>query len=145
MKGFGQFTYLGYSAVAETEGLAGFAGFVEYHDAETAASAVRNLNGFELENRGIRVDHAEPEKNSRRAANASASAAGGGGGPQSRMPMPPQAQQNQKMNLPQGTTLPPGVNATDAISQTLATIPPEQLLDIMSHMKVCFVCFIPYV
>ncbi|GAK65875.1 RNA recognition domain-containing protein [Moesziomyces antarcticus] len=49
---------------------------------------------------------------------------GAGGGP---MTLPP--------NLPAGVPLPPGVGATDAITQTLATLPPNQLLDIMSQMK----------
>lgn len=31
-------------------------GFVEYHDAETAASAVRNLNNYQLGSRYLRVD-----------------------------------------------------------------------------------------
>lgn len=31
-------------------------GFVEYHDVETAASAVRNLNNFQTGSRSIRVD-----------------------------------------------------------------------------------------
>lgn len=38
-------------------------------------------------------------------------------------------------NLPSGVPLPPGVGSTDAITQTLATLPPNQLLDIMSQMK----------
>ncbi|PWY99514.1 hypothetical protein BCV70DRAFT_119840 [Testicularia cyperi] len=38
-------------------------------------------------------------------------------------------------NLPPGVPLPPGVGSTDAITQTLATLPPNQLLDIMSQMK----------
>jgi cleavage stimulation factor subunit 2 len=38
-------------------------------------------------------------------------------------------------NLPKGQPLPPGVGATDSISQTLAALPPNQLLDIMSQMK----------
>ncbi|CDS00136.1 related to Cleavage stimulation factor [Sporisorium scitamineum] len=38
-------------------------------------------------------------------------------------------------NLPAGVPLPPGVGSTDAITQTLATLPPNQLLDIMSQMK----------
>lgn len=42
-------------------------------------------------------------------------------------PLPP--------NLPKGQALPPGVGATDSISQTLAALPPNQLLDIMSQMK----------
>lgn len=106
------------------------AGFVEYADIETAASAVRNLNGYELEGRAIRVDHAEPEKNANRR---------GGGGGAGRPPIPPPENRSlpgKLPNLPTGTSLPPGVNAADSISQTLATIPPEQLLDIMSHMKV---------
>ncbi|KAJ1026424.1 hypothetical protein NDA13_003805 [Ustilago tritici] len=49
---------------------------------------------------------------------------GAGGGP---VTLPP--------NLPTGVPLPPGVGSTDAITQTLATLPPNQLLDIMSQMK----------
>lgn len=49
---------------------------------------------------------------------------GPGGGPYT---LPP--------NLPAGVPLPAGVGSTDAITQTLATLPPNQLLDIMSQMK----------
>lgn len=38
---------------------------------------------------------------------------------------------------PTGVALPPGASATDAISETLATMPPSKLLDIMTEMKVC--------
>lgn len=38
--------------------------------------------------------------------------------------------------LPVGVPLVGGGSATDSISQTLATMPPGQLLDIMSQMKV---------
>lgn len=37
--------------------------------------------------------------------------------------------------LPTGKDLPPGVKCTDAISQTLNTLPPTQLLDVVSQMK----------
>lgn len=37
--------------------------------------------------------------------------------------------------LPSGAPLPPGVTCTDAISRTLNTLPPAQLLDILSSMK----------
>lgn len=37
--------------------------------------------------------------------------------------------------LPPGRELPPGVTCTDAISRTLNTLPPAQLLDILSSMK----------
>ncbi|XP_014678486.1 PREDICTED: cleavage stimulation factor subunit 2-like [Priapulus caudatus] len=38
-------------------------GFCEYRDQETALSAMRNLNGYELNSRTLRVDHAASEKN----------------------------------------------------------------------------------
>lgn len=37
--------------------------------------------------------------------------------------------------LPPGKELPPGVTCTDAISRTLNTLPPSQLLDILAQMK----------
>lgn len=44
--------------------------------------------------------------------------------------------------LPAGIALAGGVGAVDSISQTLATMPPGQLLDIMSQMKVSSRCWI---
>ncbi len=37
--------------------------------------------------------------------------------------------------LPLGVDLPPGLTCTDAISRTLSTLPPSQLLDVLSQMK----------
>jgi cleavage stimulation factor subunit 2 len=37
--------------------------------------------------------------------------------------------------LPQGVDLPPGLTCPDAISRTLNTLPPAQLLDVLSQMK----------
>lgn len=37
-------------------------GFCEYDDADTAASAIRNLNGFEMNGRSLRVDGAATER-----------------------------------------------------------------------------------
>jgi cleavage stimulation factor subunit 2 len=37
--------------------------------------------------------------------------------------------------LPAGKEIPPGLTCTDAISRTLNTLPPPQLLDILSQMK----------
>lgn len=39
-------------------------------------------------------------------------------------------------NVPPGVNLQAGQTATDAITQTLATLPPDQLLDIMGQIKV---------
>ena len=38
-------------------------GFCEYKDQETALSAMRNLNGYQLNGRSLRVDSAASEKN----------------------------------------------------------------------------------
>ena len=37
-------------------------GFCEYDDPDTAASAIRNLNGFEMSGRSLRVDGAATER-----------------------------------------------------------------------------------
>ena len=116
------------------------AGFVEFLDAETASSAVRNLNGVDLNGRALRVDHAEPEKTapSRRAPAQSGRPGGPPGGGPGPMGPPgiPRDRDGLPLGLPTGIPLPGGMSATDSITQTLATMPPEQLLDIMSQMKV---------
>ncbi|PIK50843.1 Cleavage stimulation factor subunit 2 [Apostichopus japonicus] len=38
-------------------------GFCEYQDEETALSAMRNLNGYDINGRALRVDYATTEKN----------------------------------------------------------------------------------
>lgn len=135
-------------------------GFAEYPDADSAASAVRNLNDHEIMGRKLRVDFSNE---------------GGAGGDDSgggrnndrdngnsnyngnnsnnnnnynnnnynnnnyNQP-PPNGTDAQSAGgalppLPPGRELPPGVTCTDAISRTLNTLPPAQLLDILSSMK----------
>lgn len=103
-------------------------GFAEYSDAETAASAVRNLNDYEIMNRKLRVDFshegaAPPDDYQPAPASAPTPAppgtGGGGGG----------------LGLPPGADLPPGLTAPDAISATLKQLPPPQLLDVIAQMK----------
>ena len=48
---------------------------------------------------------------------------------------PPQADGAALPQLPPGVDLPAGLSAPDAISKTLSTLPPPQLLDILSQMK----------
>ena len=40
-------------------------------------------------------------------------------------------------NLPQGIPVPPGTSALDMISQTLATMNPAQLVEVLAQFKVC--------
>lgn len=48
---------------------------------------------------------------------------------------PPQPNTSTLPPLPIGVDLPPGLNCPDAISRTLNTLPPAQLLDVLSQMK----------
>jgi cleavage stimulation factor subunit 2 len=51
-------------------------------------------------------------------------------------PEPAQAQPSSALGpLPPGVDLPPNLTCPDAISRTLSTLPPPQLLDILSQMK----------
>lgn len=103
-------------------------GFAEFSDAEDAASAVRNLNDYELMGRKLRVDYSNDNgagDNAPANYNPPAQASNG----QEAMPaavLPP---------LPPGVDVPPDLTCPDAISKTLQTLPPPQLLDILSQMK----------
>ena len=83
-------------------------GFCEYEDPETAASAVRNLNEVEVGGRALRLDFAEVDP-----------MADSDAPPRSSGPAP----------------VPADVSPTDAITQTIAAMPPNQLLDILTQMK----------
>jgi cleavage stimulation factor subunit 2 len=104
-------------------------GFADFSDADSAASAVRNLNDHEIQGRKIRVDW--PHNNEKDSVpqdysqvNATNDMAGGSlGAPPALPPLPP------------GVDLPPNLKCADAISNTLKTLPPPQLLDILSQMK----------
>lgn len=90
-------------------------GFCEYEDAETAASAVRNLNDVEVGGRPLRLDFAEMD------------------------PMVSGGETRSKpaalAPFPAGAPLPPGVSSTDAITHAIASLPPHQLMDILTQMK----------
>lgn len=108
-------------------------------DPQEAEAAVRNLHNYEINGRNLRVDFAESdpaqEKTRKRGPGGGGMPGGMSGMPPTPMPMSmPTA--GLPPNLPPGVPLPPGTNATDSISQTLATMPPNQLLDILTQMKV---------
>ncbi|GAA6001970.1 hypothetical protein JCM10207_003017 [Rhodosporidiobolus poonsookiae] len=170
-------------------------GFCEYRDADTAASALRNLQGVEVGGRGLRLDFADtddapPSKRFRGGmggppgggfGGGGFGAGGGGGGygappPQQGgmggaggfgapppggpggmgmgtgggmgMPPPggpggmgapgagaPAGAAGPPRPLPPGVPLEAGKSATDKITETIGTMAPGQLLDVMSQMK----------
>ncbi|XP_063704380.1 cleavage stimulation factor subunit 2 [Culicoides brevitarsis] len=90
-------------------------GFCEYKDQETALSAMRNLNGYEIGGRTLRVDNACTEK--------------------SRMEMAALLQGPQVDN-PYGDSCEPE-QAPEIITKTVASLPPEQMFELMKQMKSC--------
>lgn len=90
-------------------------GFCEYKDQETALSAMRNLNGYEIGGRTLRVDNACTEK--------------------SRMEMQ-QLLQGPQVENPYGDHCDPD-EAPEIITKTVASLPPEQMYELMRQMKLC--------
>ena len=92
-------------------------GFCEYEDAETAMSACRNLAGRELNGRPLRIDSAmnAPGENLRGSMNTPSG------------PMEPPVH---------GAPVPPE-NAPEAITKAVASLPPEQMFELMKQMKWC--------
>ncbi|CAH0559315.1 unnamed protein product [Brassicogethes aeneus] len=88
-------------------------GFCEYRDQETALSAMRNLNGYEIGGRNLRVDNACTEK--------------------SRMEMQNLLNQPPVEN-PYGEPI-QAEKAPEAISKAVASLPPEQMFELMKQMK----------
>lgn len=124
-------------------------GFCEYLDAGNAQSAVRNLDGYDVGNRQLRVAFSDSDSNKTKAPTtgpavgstpvpppqaipaAFAQQFGRGsvpppGPPEGNTAVPP---------LPAGTQLPVGISATDSISRTLSAMPPMQLLDVIAQFK----------
>ncbi|POS73619.1 RNA recognition domain-containing protein [Diaporthe helianthi] len=119
-------------------------GFAEYPDADSAASAVRNLNDHEIMGRKLRVDFSNEggaggDDSGRNNDRDNTNNNNNNGNNNYNQP-PPNGNDNQSTAgalppLPAGRELPPGVSCTDAISRTLNTLPPAQLLDILSSVK----------
>ncbi|KAI2465057.1 hypothetical protein F4781DRAFT_42537 [Annulohypoxylon bovei var. microspora] len=108
-------------------------GFAEYPDADSAASAVRNLNDYEIMGRKLRVDYSTEGRVDGDESNSTSVVTGQPNG--SSHISTQSAPAGSLPPLPPGKELPPGVSASDAISRTLNTLPPSQLLDILSQMK----------
>ncbi|XP_034453127.1 cleavage stimulation factor subunit 2 isoform X1 [Hippoglossus hippoglossus] len=93
-------------------------GFCEYQDQETALSAMRNLNGREFSGRALRVDNAASEKNKEELK----STCLGTGTP--------------IIESPYGDNVQPE-EAPESISRAVASLPPEQMFELMKQMKLC--------
>jgi cleavage stimulation factor subunit 2 len=109
-------------------------GFCEYADVETALSAMRNLNGVEIGGRTLRVDNACTEKNRMEMQMMSAGRGGGGGGMQAGLPDVMGGGQEQQG--PYGESVDPD-RAPEVIAKTVASLPPEQMFELMKQMKTC--------
>jgi len=90
-------------------------GFCEYRDQETALSAMRNLNGYEIAGRTLRVDNACTEK--------------------SRLEMQ-SLMQEKSSESPYGEAVDP-LQAPEAISKAVCSLSPEQMYELMQQMKLC--------
>lgn len=106
---------------------------------DSAASAVRNLNDYEVMNRKLRVDYSTEgrvgEEDDKSGSNTTNNAAAYGQHSNGVPTLPQVVPAGSLPPLPPGKELPPGVSFHDAISRTLHTLPPAQLLDILSQMK----------
>ncbi|KAI5838355.1 hypothetical protein DFP73DRAFT_485806, partial [Morchella snyderi] len=131
-------------------------GFAEYIDAETAASAVRNLDGYDIMGRKLRVDYSSQggSDNGRFALQQPFADMGGPvpdhtlrfgpnltsisiSSPSSSAdtPTPSAALAAFIGSLPQGVDTHPNLSTIDSISKTLSQIPAPQLLLALSQMK----------
>uniref|UniRef100_A0A060TI19 ARAD1D42834p n=1 Tax=Blastobotrys adeninivorans TaxID=409370 RepID=A0A060TI19_BLAAD len=106
-------------------------GFVEYHDVDTAASAVRNLNNYELGSRRLRVDFSHdpslmrdyrsgPQQSHTDTTTGSSSV----------------TSSNAKVGaLPPGTPLMPGASASETITRTLNEFDNDKKAKLVSDFK----------
>ena len=125
-------------------------GFIEYGDVQTAQSAVRNLQGREINGRKLRIDSAANTGMSNNQPSSYSRAPTGGGSipPSARMEtaQPPAARPVMLPSQPQpktvivkqeagyGEPVAPK-DAPEAISKAVASLPPEQMFELMKEMK----------
>jgi cleavage stimulation factor subunit 2 len=121
-------------------------GFCEFADHETALSAVRNLNNVDVGGRPLRIDLADSDPFLEGKTTVRGELIDGGetraqwrerenakrdkepDGAKDKLP-------SFLRNLPQGVSVPPGTSSLDMISQTLATMNPTQLVEVLAQFK----------
>ena len=110
-------------------------------------SAVRNLNGADVGGRPLRIDLADSDpflegKTTVRGELIDS------GGPDNKWTRDKDYREERRQGstssvpsflsgLPPGVQIPPGSTALDTISQSLASMEPSQLLEVLAQMKVC--------
>ncbi|AOW05159.1 hypothetical protein LXG23DRAFT_53422 [Yarrowia lipolytica] len=101
-------------------------GFAEYPDADTARSAIRNLNGFQVGSRQLRVDHSHEGQVREFFAS------------QNRFPNP-NVSKNGRPGLPAGVPLRQGLEPAQQVSETMNGYTKSQMVavvtDLMSMSK----------
>ena len=116
-------------------------------DHETALSAVRNLNGTDVGGRPLRIDLADsdPFLEGKTTVRGELLDSGYPGPSEPRSRSGPRSDPDSFLaSLPSGKTITPGTSALDSISQTLAGMPPSQLMEILAQMKVGSVSICSY-
>jgi len=117
-------------------------GFCEFADHETALSAVRNLNNYELGGRPLRIDLADSDPFLEGKTTVRGELLDGG----YPGPSEPRSQwrtgggrvneaESFLANVPPGIQIPKGSSSLDSISHTLASMPPNQLMEVLAQMK----------
>lgn len=126
-----------------------------YQDHETAASAVRNLNNVDVGGRPLRIDLADSDPFLEGKTTVRGELIDSG---ESRAQWRDREREEFKStnvstkqdansflaNLPPGVPVAPGSTALDTISQTLGTMNPSQLIEVLAQMKVCCVSCASY-
>lgn len=121
-------------------------GFCEFADHETALSAVRNLNNVDVGGRPLRIDLADSDPFLEGKTTVRGELIDGGetraqwrereNAKRDRDKEPDSKERASFLrNLPQGVPVPPGTSALDMISQTLATMNPTQLVEVLAQFK----------
>ncbi|KAJ3840919.1 hypothetical protein F5878DRAFT_611812 [Lentinula raphanica] len=110
-------------------------GFCEFTDHETAASAVRNLNNYEVGGRPLRIDLADSDPFLEGKTTVRGELMDGGGASDRWRSDNANKIPDFLASLPHGIPVPAGSTVLDTISQTLATMNPSQLMDVLAHMK----------
>jgi len=124
-------------------------GFCEFADHETALSAVRNLNNVDVGGRPLRIDLADSDPFLEGKTTVRGELIDGGETraqwrerenakrEREREKEPDSTKDRTPFlrNLPQGVPVPPGTSALDMISQTLATMNPTQLVEVLAQFK----------